>query len=143
MACDWHTLVTRYVFDLRDIPLPLPCLPRMPRKLYYSPFSVVTIPGVLCVGGLDCRCCGRHRVCETEIGENGVSLSEGQKQRLALARALAKDPDILVLDEPTSAVDILTERTILEELPNLFGRRPCLWWPTVSRRSGTVTEFSC
>jgi len=53
----------------------------------------------------------------TDIGERGVNLSEGQKQRLSIARALVKDPDILVFDEPTSALDRLTERSILESLP--------------------------
>ena len=56
---------------------------------------------------------------ETEIGEGGVNLSEGQKQRLALARAIVKDPDILVLDEPTSALDSQTEKTIFESLPSV------------------------
>jgi ABC-type multidrug transport system fused ATPase/permease subunit len=55
---------------------------------------------------------------ETEIGEKGVKLSEGQKQRLALARAMVKDPDILVLDEPTSALDSQTEKTIFQSLPS-------------------------
>jgi ABC-type multidrug transport system fused ATPase/permease subunit len=55
---------------------------------------------------------------ETEIGEEGVKLSEGQKQRLALARAIVKDPDILVLDEPTSALDSQTEKTIFQSLPS-------------------------
>jgi ABC-type multidrug transport system fused ATPase/permease subunit len=55
---------------------------------------------------------------ETEIGEKGVNLSEGQKQRLALTRALVKDPDILVLDEPTSALDSQTEKTIFQSLPS-------------------------
>jgi ABC-type bacteriocin/lantibiotic exporter with double-glycine peptidase domain len=55
----------------------------------------------------------------TEIEEDGVNLSEGQKQRLSIARALVKDPDILVLDEPTSALDGETERSILESLPAL------------------------
>jgi ABC-type multidrug transport system fused ATPase/permease subunit len=55
---------------------------------------------------------------ESEIGEKGVNLSEGQKQRLALARAMVKDPDILVLDEPTSALDSQTEKTIFQSLPS-------------------------
>ncbi|HUT71519.1 MAG TPA: ABC transporter ATP-binding protein [Desulfatiglandales bacterium] len=56
---------------------------------------------------------------ESKLGERGVNLSEGQKQRLSLARVLVKDPDILILDEPTSALDSLTEESILKELPSL------------------------
>ncbi|MEJ2429283.1 MAG: ABC transporter ATP-binding protein [Deltaproteobacteria bacterium] len=57
---------------------------------------------------------------DTEIGEKGVNLSEGQKQRLSLARAIVKDPDILVLDEPTSALDSQTEKTIFQSLPSII-----------------------
>ena len=54
---------------------------------------------------------------QTQIGENGINLSEGQKQRLSVARALVKDPDILVLDEPTAALDNLTEKSLFRALP--------------------------
>ena len=54
---------------------------------------------------------------ETKIGERGVNLSEGQKQRLSIARAIVMDPDILILDEPSSALDGPTEKTIFTSLP--------------------------
>ncbi len=56
---------------------------------------------------------------ETVLGERGVTISGGQKQRLSIARALLKDADILILDDSVSAVDIKTEKTILENLKNI------------------------
>jgi ABC-type bacteriocin/lantibiotic exporter with double-glycine peptidase domain len=60
---------------------------------------------------------------DTEIGERGVTLSEGQKQRISIARALLKIPDILVLDEPTSALDRKTEEMILGSFPAMAQNR--------------------
>ena len=60
---------------------------------------------------------------DTIVGERGVGLSGGQKQRISLARALLKDPTILILDDTTSAVDMETESQIQKELKNLDGNR--------------------
>jgi ABC-type multidrug transport system fused ATPase/permease subunit len=56
---------------------------------------------------------------ETSIGERGVTLSGGQRQRLALARAFLKDSPILILDEPTAALDSETEAAVLRSLERL------------------------
>jgi ABC-type multidrug transport system fused ATPase/permease subunit len=74
---------------------------------------------------------------ESEIGERGVNLSEGQKQRLSIARALVKDPDILVLDEPTSALDSLTEKTIFQSLPPLVKDKTLF---VVAHRLSTIRD---
>lgn len=60
---------------------------------------------------------------DSEIGERGVTLSEGQRQRLCIARALVNDPDILILDEPTSAIDNVTESSILLKLKEVCANK--------------------
>lgn len=60
------------------------------------------------------------------IGERGCSLSEGQNQRLSIARALLADSPILLLDEATSALDVATERQVLRNIMRSDARRTCI-----------------
>ncbi|HOY65900.1 MAG TPA: ABC transporter ATP-binding protein [Candidatus Ozemobacteraceae bacterium] len=74
---------------------------------------------------------------ETQLGERGVNLSGGQKQRLTLARALAADRPVLVLDDTTSAVDADTEEQIRRELARVRAGRTTL---IVSHRLASVQD---
>jgi ATP-binding cassette subfamily B protein len=60
---------------------------------------------------------------ETKVGERGMTLSGGERQRLALARAFLKDAPVLILDEPTSSVDVKSEQAILQALDALMRGR--------------------
>jgi ATP-binding cassette, subfamily B, multidrug efflux pump len=74
----------------------------------------------------------------TMVGERGVTLSGGQKQRAALARALAKDPAILILDDAMSSVDTHTEAEILGRLRNVMQGRTTI---VISHRCSTVKNL--
>jgi ATP-binding cassette subfamily B protein len=74
---------------------------------------------------------------ETLLGERGINLSGGQKQRVCIARALIKEPRILLLDDALSAVDTITEEKILEGLRVVMQNRTCIW---ISHRISAIKD---
>jgi ABC-type multidrug transport system fused ATPase/permease subunit len=72
---------------------------------------------------------------DTPVGENGVRVSGGQKQRIGIARALYRDPQLLIFDEATSSVDNLTERELNAEIAALSGDKTLI---IVAHRLSTV-----
>ena len=73
---------------------------------------------------------------DTQVGEEGLSLSGGQRQRLALARVVAASPDVLVLDDPLSALDVDTEALVEAALRRVLARTTAL---IVAHRPSTVS----
>jgi len=74
---------------------------------------------------------------QSVVGERGVKLSVGEKQRLSIGRALLKDPPILILDEATASVDTATERLIQEALEHLMANRTSI---VIAHRLSTVVH---
>ncbi len=74
---------------------------------------------------------------ETVIGENGVGLSGGEKQRVSIARAFLKESKILLLDEPTSALDVKTEKLVKEALDKIKKEKTII---TIAHRLQTIID---
>ena len=74
---------------------------------------------------------------DTLIGDNGIRLSGGQRQRLGIARALYRDPEIIIFDEATSALDTETEEELIKALDGLYGQKTLIM---VAHRLSTVEK---
>jgi ATP-binding cassette subfamily B protein len=74
---------------------------------------------------------------ETPVGERGMRLSGGERQRISLARAFLKDAPVLILDEPTSAVDVGTEALIMEAIARLMAGRTTIM---IAHRLSTLED---
>lgn len=75
---------------------------------------------------------------DTKIGEGGLKLSGGEKQRLAIARALLRDPDILIFDEATSSLDSITEESITNTIKDIEKTHPDLIRILIAHRLSTI-----
>jgi len=74
---------------------------------------------------------------QTFIGERGIRLSGGQRQRVGIARALYRNPSVLVMDEATSALDNRTEKAVMEAIDSLHGLKTIL---LIAHRLSTLKE---
>jgi ABC-type multidrug transport system fused ATPase/permease subunit len=81
---------------------------------------------------------------DTQVGENGLKLSGGERQRLAIARVILKAAPILILDEATANLDVLTEGEVMRTLNDFMAGRTTLViahrWPLLASDNGVIPE---
>jgi ABC-type multidrug transport system fused ATPase/permease subunit len=77
---------------------------------------------------------------DTEIGSSGINLSGGEKQRISLARSFVNDPEIIILDEITSALDPQNESTIISNIMKHFDGKTII---SISHKKSIISDFDC
>lgn len=77
---------------------------------------------------------------DTRIGEGGIKISGGERQRLAIARALLRNPDLIIFDEATSSLDSITEKSITDTIKGVAELRPNLITVLVAHRLSTIAH---
>lgn len=97
-----------------------------------------SIANAVRIAGLDAEIGALPQGYDTLLGQGGVDLSAGQKQRIGIARAVLRAPDILVLDESTSALDLATERRVLDKLLEHLPRATVI---AITHRSSVVERM--
>lgn len=73
---------------------------------------------------------------QTQMGEMGARLSGGERQRVGIARVMLVDPDVIIMDEPTSSLDVLHEKELLKTLEEVYADKT---WLIISHRASTLT----
>lgn len=96
--------------------------------------QIISLAKAMCIDDFIQKLPGKY---ESSLGERGITISGGEKQRLALVRALIRDPEVLILDESTSSLDVNTEKIIHENLAKIRENKTTI---IIAHRLSTIKD---